>query len=235
MNKTHNFPKLALLIPCYNCGAVIDEVVKKAQANEHVYRILLINDGSDDETTYHIELTGVENISWFKNRGKGHALIHGFKYLLDDPDWDALITMDSDGQHAPEDLSKFINRYQENRSDIIAGRRKFEEADAPWLRRWANQVSSRLIARLFRCPIQDIQCGYRLFSRKALKELYSDITSQNYAIETEMILNAQHLGMYIDEVDVQCIYDEDSSKRSAWKPLLDSYRITRIVFRYLFK
>lgn len=223
---------IVFLVPCYNCGPAIKEVVSGIRP--YAYRIVIINDGSTDESSQCIEELDVEKIVWQKNKGKGFALLEGFKYILDDNQWDVVITIDSDGQHYPADVPTFLECYKKTKSEVIIGKRNFSETPVPTHRRLANTFSSKIISSLFGCPLHDIQCGYRLYSRETIKQLLPKISSHTYAIETEMTLLTLKMGFSISEVRIKCIYSEESSKRSAWRPLLDTLHIIKVVIKYKF-
>ncbi len=222
---------IAILIPCYNCGDAVTDVVDKCR--QYAERILTINDGSTDNTAECLQQCQTESIGWRHNRGKGAALRDGFAHLIQQDDCSAIITIDSDGQHDPSDISRFAQLFEQSKADIVVGWRNFDTPDIPLIRRYSNIYSSRLIAAITGCDLRDLQCGYRLFSRSALKRLLPLIHSDRYAVETEMILMAHKLGMKIEETPIQCIYTEESSQRSSWKPLIDSWHIAKVVARHI--
>jgi glycosyltransferase involved in cell wall biosynthesis len=229
MNEAN--PALVVVIPCYNCGAAVTEVVKGVR--EYTENILIVNDGSCDDSAEHIRPLEAEVLSWERNQGKGRALLAGFEYWLDRADWETLVTLDSDGQHRPEDLTGFLDVYRAARPDVIIGRRDFSHTRVPPHRRWSNRLSSALIATLTGVPVRDLQCGYRMFRRSALETLLPYCQTSSYAIETEMALLAHRLGLKLAEAEIQCIYTEESSARSAWRPLRDSWNIAKVVSRML--
>jgi glycosyltransferase involved in cell wall biosynthesis len=225
-----NIP-IAILIPCYNCGAAVIEVV--GQCRQYSERILTINDGSTDNTAEFLKKCQTESIGWNHNRGKGAALRDGFVHLLQQGNWSAVITIDSDGQHDPSDISSLTQLFEQSGADIVVGWRNFETPDIPPIRRYSNIYSSKIIAAITGCDLRDLQCGYRLFSRSALERLLPLMHSDRYAVETEMILTAHKLGMKIEETPVRCIYTEESSQRSSWKPFIDSWYIAKVVARHI--
>lgn len=223
-------PKAAIIIPCYNCGDVIRDVVERCLRYSN--DILLVNDGSDGDCAALLETLPARVIGWPDNRGKGAALLAGFRACLEQPGWDVLITVDGDGQHAPEDIDTFLRRYQETGAGLIIGRRDFAQSEVPLVRRSANQLSSGMISKLFDLSIHDLQCGFRLLDREAVVTLLPYLANTGFAMETEMVLWARRLGVAIDEAPVQCIYTAESHVRSSWKPLLDSWRIAKVVVRH---
>lgn len=224
-------PNLVFVIPCYNCGSAIENVVIACRRFSE--RILLVNDGSDRDTTAILDNLPAEYVGWERNRGKGAALLEGFSYWLEREDWSALITMDSDGQHDPSDIPAFLNRFEDTGADMIVGRRDFTDACVPTVRRWANQGSSRFINALTGCPLRDIQCGFRLIERNALARLRPRLSNSGFALETEMPLLAMRMGLRLAEAPIRCIYNDESTRRSSWKPLMDSWRIAKVVARHV--
>lgn len=231
MTEPNHRQSIAILIPCYNCGDAILRVVEGCRPLSNL--ILTVNDGSNDSTVESIKQSQTETIGWSMNRGKGATLLEGFRYLLQKPDWECVITLDSDGQHDPSDLPRFLQTWRESQADIIVGWREFDRVNTPAARRIANQYSSKLIAAATGCRLRDLQCGYRLFSRCALEQMLRRLHSTSFAIETEMALLAHKLGLRFAEIPIRCIYTPESSSRSSWKPFLDSYRIAQVVIRHL--
>ncbi len=228
---TENDITPAILIPCYNCGASVIQVVE--QCRRYTHNIVTVNDGSTDDTANYLQQCPAETIGWQVNQGKGTALVEGFRYLLDKSDWLAVVTMDSDGQHDPNDLPLFINCYKETRADLIIGRRNFQNSLIPLHRRWANTLSSLLISLITQCKIKDFQSGYRFLTREAVKTLLPHFSTSRFALETEMVLLAKKLEMKINEVDIRCIYTPEAQQKSTWKPILDSWHITKVVTKHL--
>lgn len=231
-NPSPIYPNLAILIPCYNCGsAVLDVVYVCKNYTDH---ILLVNDGSDSETASVIVESGCDSIGWQNNRGKGNALREGFLRWLQRDRWDILITLDSDGQHDPELIGRIVSAYAESKADIVLGTRCFDRNVTPGSRYWANVISSKVIAGLTGCRVRDFQCGYRLFTRHALEDLVPKIESNAYSIETEMVLSAHKLGLQMAEVEMDAIYLDSASQKSSWRPLTDSWGIACVVAKSLF-
>jgi len=118
-------PSLAILIPCYNCGEALIQVVESSR--QFTDQILLINDGSTDDTASCIEQSGCETIGWEPNRGKGAALREGFQYLLQKDTWETVMTLDSDGQHNPLEIPAFLSAYQKYKCGYCSRNSKLRE------------------------------------------------------------------------------------------------------------
>lgn len=226
------YPHLAILIPCYNCGSAVLDVVHICK--KYTSHILLVNDGSDSETGSVIIECDCDCIGWQHNRGKGNALRDGFTRWLQRDHWDILITLDSDGQHDPELIQHLVESFEQSKADIVLGTRRFIRSQMPLTRYWANVISSKMISSLTGCRIHDFQCGYRLFTRQALEKLVLLLESNAYSIETEMVLSAHKLGLNFAEVEMDAIYLESATQKSSWRPLTDSWGIAKVVSSYLF-
>lgn len=223
--------KPVIVIPCYNCGPSIIKVVNGCR--DYTDKILVLNDGSTDDTLHFIQQCHVEWLGWEQNRGKAAALLEGFKYWLEKDEWQVLITMDSDGQHDPNDIPSFMEEFSKTQADLIVGKRDFSDEDIPGLRRRANVLSSALIRQISGCNLRDFQCGFRLHTKRMLEGILPYLTSSGYAMETEILIRAHRLGYKIDECSIHCIYTDDSSRRSSWKPFTDSWYITKAVINAL--
>lgn len=221
---------LALLIPCYNSAHSVESVIGECRG--HASAILAVNDGSLDETPEILAKLGVETIGWRKNQGKGAALRAGFEHLLKEYDFSYVITMDSDGQHRPSEIPILINKQQQSGADLVIGARRFERAEMPALRYWSNVISSGIIGGLFGSSIRDFQCGFRLFSREAVETMLPGLSSTAFSIETEMVLAALSRGLSVAEAEISSIYSEESTRRSAWRPLTDSWQIAKVTANY---
>jgi glycosyltransferase involved in cell wall biosynthesis len=141
------------------------------------------------------------------NRGKGHALIAGFEELRD---YDAVVTLDADGQHPPECLPDFVSAFVGG-AQLVLGRR-LRSPEMPPLRRFANGFSSTWCSLLAGQRISDSQCGYRLYSREMLEA--TPVVASRYEVETEMAVRAARLGFRIAEVDIPTVYGDERSHLS---------------------
>ncbi|MRR31003.1 glycosyltransferase family 2 protein, partial [bacterium] len=124
--------KVLALIPAYNEGERVLSVVRGAQA---YLPVLVVDDGSTDLTAQFARQAGAEVIQQQPNQGKGTALIAGFSVGLE-RGYQAVITLDADGQHDPAEIPAFLAAYREQQSDLIIGKRDFKAM--PWVRRLSN-------------------------------------------------------------------------------------------------
>ncbi len=211
-------PILAL-IPAWNEAARLGPVVRKTRFH---LPVLVVDDGSEDGTLEAAEAAGAEVVRHAFNRGKGVALITGFNWALDHG-YSAILTLDADGQHDPEDIPAFLEAFRSAGADLIIGRRDFRRM--PFPRRYTNPFGSWLLSLALGTPVYDSQSGYRLHSRRLLKSL--DLKTTGFEFETEMIIQAVVVGLSIDWVPIRTIYGVGET--SYYHPLKDSLQFFAMV------
>lgn len=214
---------ICVLIPAYNEAGRIEDVIRRVK--KYALQVLVVDDGSTDGTAAVAEKAGAEVIRHSRNLGKGAALQYGFKHLLSQK-WSALIVLDADGQHEPEEIPNFIRVAEENGAAIVVGNRMENIANMPVVRYNTNRVSSAIISWMVKQKIPDSQCGYRLIQKKVLEKV--SFTTQNYDTESEMLIEAGSLGFKIGSVPIKSIYAGQVSKI---KPGRDTWRFIRLVIR----
>ena len=208
------------LIPAWNEATRIGSVVEAARAH---LPVLVVDDGSRDKTSAVAEAAGATVVRHPRNQGKGVALLTGFAWALE-RDYEAVLTLDADGQHDPADIPKFLTAYETGAGDLIIGRRDFSQM--PFPRRYTNPFGSWLLSLALGTRIYDNQSGYRLYSRRLLEGL--NLTTTGFELEVEVIIQAVYRGMRIGWVDIRTIYD--TGKVSYFHPLRDSARFLRMVW-----
>ncbi len=188
--------KLCAVIPAYNEERTVAEAVRKCL--EHVDEVIVVDDGSTDATAEEAERAGAVVYRHEHNVGEGGATRTGIKAALE-RGADAIVTVDADGQHAPEEMLRLLKPVIEGRADIVFGTRmhNFTGPRSKWL---GNLLLTWLTSR----RVSDSQCGYRAMSRRAA--LAIDIESNRYEVASEIVLKAVELGLRIEEVPVRCIY-----------------------------
>lgn len=214
--------RVAALIPAYQAAAGLGEVLLRLQALAEPPVILVVDDGSRDATALVARQHGARVLSFAANRGKGHALLAGFAVLRDE--FDAVVTLDADGQHPPESLPAFVEAARQG-ADLVLGRRA-RTPDMPFVRRLANGLSSAWASALAGQHISDSQCGYRLHARRLLAT--TPLTPGRYEVETELAVRAARLGFRVAEVEVPTVY---GSERSQIRMLRDVPRILGTLVR----
>jgi glycosyltransferase involved in cell wall biosynthesis len=213
--------RVAALIPAYQAAAHLGEVLLGLRSLSPAPHVLVVDDGSRDGTAEVARQLGVRLLRFAGNRGKGHALIAGFGALLD---YDAVVTLDADGQHPPAFLPAFV-RAAEAGADLVLGRRA-RTAAMPATRRFANAFSSGWASALAGQRISDSQCGYRLYRRALLAR--TPVTPGRYEVESEIAVRAARLGFRLAEVEIPTVYGAEKSQIRAFH---DVPRIAAVLAR----
>ncbi len=218
-------PKILLIIPAFNASQYIPELVERIRPIFDLNDVLIINDGSSDDTAQVARGCGCRFIDFEKNRGKGAALKTGFEFALNH-NYDAVITIDADLQHKPEHLAEFIARYET--ADILIGTRTIEIKQMPWDRLLTNNLTSLIISIFGTTRIRDSQSGYRLLKADVIKKLC--LKSNRYDTESEMLFQSGYLGFTTAEVPIETIYDDSVSFIN---PLKDTCRFIGQIWKRL--
>lgn len=211
--------KIMALIPAYNEGSSIAAVVEGALA---FLPVLVVDDGSSDATAAAAEAAGARVLCQVPNQGKGAALQAGFKQAIEE-DFQAAVTLDADGQHDPAEIPKFLDAYHARGADLIIGRRDFGQI--PPLRRLANFLGSKVFSWAVGQPVPDNQSGYRLLSRRLMKEMLTSEES-GFEYELDMILTAIQHNYALDSVPIRTIYAGESSHINNREHLKNFLRFT---------
>lgn len=203
--------KIAVVIPAYNEERFIGSVILKVK--KYTDLIIVIDDGSDDDTPMIAASAGaiVERLS--ENGGMGQALMAGFKKAIEfSPD--VIVTIDADGQHAPEELPSLVKPILEKRADVVVGSRYIENrAEVPKLRIWGHRFFNIVTRMASGTTVTDSQSGFRAYSREALEAI--SINSEGFSVASEMQFIATENNFVLEEVPIT-IYYKDAPKRSVW-------------------
>jgi glycosyltransferase involved in cell wall biosynthesis len=217
--------KICVIIPTYNEAGAIADLVKKIREQE--LEVVVIDDGSADNTWQIAQNNGATVLRNLNNEGKGASLIKGFSYALE-KDFDAVITMDGDGQHLPDEIPYFIRLAKYSDSGIFIGNRMLKRKDMPLVRILTNQLLSWFISTLAKQKIPDTQCGFRLIKKRVLEKL--NLKTSKYETESEIIIQAAHRGFKIESIPIKTIY---KGEKSQINPFIDTLRFIRFVSREL--
>lgn len=206
------------MIPAYRAEPTLGAVVDGAR--RHLARVVVVDDGSDDATAEVARAAGAEVLVLERNRGKGFALRQGIsRALAGEPR--AIVLLDADGQHHPDDLPVFLRAWDERRPDLVIGCRLEDRRDIPPARFWTNYIGSRVLSWMTGFELLDSQSGYRLLSAALARGL--GLTADGYAIESEMLIKAARRGARLEHVRVRTIYNDAGSH---FRPVLDTFRIS---------
>lgn len=212
---------IAALIPAYNAEAFVGDVIRRARA--HV-PVISVNDGSRDGTLRVLQASGATIIDQQPNQGKGAALQRGFRAALD-LGAAAVITLDADGQHDPDEIPLFLDKFRTTRADLIIGERDYSQM--PFVRRMSNTIGRAAFSWAMGRLIRDNQSGYRLLSRRLIEAVLAS-KERGYEFEMDMIVMSVKRGWPIEGVRIRTIYGEETSNI---KPLQHVVRFFRMVRR----
>lgn len=210
-----------IVIPAYNEAKTIGPIV--GALDKRGFRVVVVDDGSGDNTIVEANKFGAEIIAYAKNTGKGRSIREGLKYALEN-NCEAAITMDGDGQHSIDDIDKFIEEYKKSGADLILGNRLHCPRKMPFIRRCTNFIMSFVMSLLIVEKVEDSQCGYRLISRKGIEKM--NLNTAKYEIESEMLMEAKRRGLKMSSVNIESIYEGEASQIN---PFLDTFRFIKFI------
>lgn len=201
--------RTAILIPAFNAAVTLPTLIRRIE--NHVKRsdILIVDDGSQDRTSEVACENRVQVLCHERNYGKGRALRTGFDYIVTSTDYQAVVTMDADMQHRPEELPSFFAVRELQHVDLVIGSRVRWGTTMPFPRKLSNTITSALVSARTGLSIKDSQCGYRLISRKVLESVAT--TSDGYEAETELLIKAAMKDFRIEFVPIQTIYSDEKT------------------------
>lgn len=212
----------AVVIPTYNNDRTLGGVI--AGVRRYCADIFVVNDGSTDRTAEVLASTeGIRTIAYARNRGKGYALRcglraareAGFRYAL---------TIDSDGQHYPDDIARFIERIERRPDTLLIGARNLTADNMPARNTFANRFSNFWYLVETGRRLEDTQSGFRLYPLRRLGRLRS--LCSRYEFEVEVIVRAAWRGVEVENIPVKVYYAPDGERVSHFRPLRDFTRIS---------
>lgn len=193
-------------MPVFNEEEKVITVLKEISKTK--FPVVVVDDGSIDNSVSDIKGSNFKKVTLLRhkiNLGKGAALKTGCEYAFSHGA-DAVIMMDSDGQHAVHDLSKFVEKLEENKYDIIFGSRNLN-LGIPFVRYMGNKIASVIVSLMFGIYVSDLISGFRAITKKAYHAVSWDSTG--YGVETEMVIRTKKAGLSSCEIPVTTIYYDD--------------------------
>ena len=210
--------KLSVVIPAYNEANMIAEVVDASL--RYADEVVVVDDGSRDNTALVAKAAGAKVIRLPKNKGKGFALAMGL-YTVAINGADVIVCLDGDGQHDPNEIPKVALPIIRGEADLVIGSRFIDSAgsrEIPGYRQFGQSVLTRAanVGNRDYEKIKDSQSGFRAMARKTVLQM--ELTEEGMGIESEIFMDAAKLGMKIVEVPITCRYQGlNTSKLSPGK------------------
>jgi glycosyltransferase involved in cell wall biosynthesis len=194
----------AILIPAYKAASLLEKVLPDVMRLAAARHIIIVDDASEDATPEVCKRNSILCLTHPENTGKGGALATGFSHCIRNG-YKWVITMDADGQHAPDDLPRFIAAAKSSpKPGICIGARMMQPGIMPFERIISNRMTSAILGFFCRIPIRDSQCGYRLYNINLLKKI--TISYNRFEMESEIIMKAAFLGFPVIFTNVQTLY-----------------------------
>ncbi|HAU40085.1 TPA: glycosyltransferase family 2 protein [Candidatus Peregrinibacteria bacterium] len=198
--------KICIVIPAYNEGGVIGNVLSSLKKGGYE-NIIVVDDGSNDDTYRVANSYTVRVIRHNLNRGLGGALGTGMEAAIRLGN-EMIVTFDADGQHAVHDIEKVALPIYQKKADVVIGSRLKNRAGMPWYRVLMNILGNVATYMLFGIWCSDTQSGLRAFSLESAKKLH--IRSNRMEVSSEIIREIKRLDLKMIEVSIQAIYTEYS-------------------------
>jgi glycosyltransferase involved in cell wall biosynthesis len=197
-------PRVLVAIPCYNEGLTIGSLVLKARA--HADEVLVVDDGSTDDTAAIARLSGASVLVHARQQGKGAGVLHAMEYARDHG-YDVLVLIDGDGQHNADEIPAVAAPVLEAGADLVIGSRFLGTDDEiPLYRRFGQQVLNVFTNASADYRSTDSQSGFRALSSRAL-EATAGFVSEGYNVESDMIAYLSARGLAIAEVPISVRYE----------------------------
>lgn len=212
-----NWPSnCAAVVPCLNEAGAIGAVVREVR--QHLPTVIVVDDGSVDETGAEARAAGAEVIRHAEPQGKGAAMCDGWQAARE-RGFDWVLCLDGDGQHAASDIPAFLECAAATSAGIVVGNRMASPDGMPWLRRQVNRWMSWRLSRLSGQTLPDTQNGFRLMNLQYWEP--QSLRAAHFEIESEVLIAYLLKGVRVEFVPVAVIYD---SERSKIRPLRDTFR-----------
>lgn len=219
------FGSTLAVIPACEEGATVAEVVSETL---RYCPVIVVDDGSTDDTACHLEQFPATILRNEANCGKAYSLWRGFTHALEQG-VEAVISLDADGQHAPGEIPRLIEAARAQPGAIILAARQRGHEHAPPLRRFANRMADFWISWAAGYPISDTQSGFRLYPADLLRQLHLPVDQRHsFVFESEVLIEAARLGVQTRTIGIDAIYPP-SRRPSHYCAGRDTLRIVRMV------
>jgi glycosyltransferase involved in cell wall biosynthesis len=218
--------KIVIVIPAYNESPVLAEVISAIKKKGY-HNIIVVDDGSSDNTYEVAKGAGVIALKHFLNRGKGAAIKTGLE-AAKRLNADIVVTIDGDGQHDPAEIGGMVKKIQEG-FDVVLGSRSFKSVQMPLFNKIANYVGNVLTFLIYGLWVQDSQSGFRVFSNKALYKM--NTSSDRYEYDTEVIREISQNKLSYVEIPISVRYTEYSKNKHTKQSFYNGLKTLFILIR----
>ena len=218
---------VAVVVPAFRAARTIADVIERARRSSPGATVLVVDDGSDDDTASRALAAGAAVASHERNEGKGRALATGLDAAMALEGMCFTVTMDADGQHPPEAIPALLGPLVSGRADLVVGARRRAAGVMPAGRRLTNWLSSTLVSRALGVNVPDSQSGFRAMTRAVAGAVRPG--GRRYEFETEFLFQAAQRGFRIDAVEVPTVYGGGTSH---FRYLTDTLRLTGVFLRH---
>ena len=220
---------VAVVIPAFNEAATIADVVQRVLAQaDQVSQVIVVDDGSTDDTVQKLDGMDISLLRNTVNCGKGASLWRGARHAVEQGAT-VVITLDADGQHRPEDIPRVIKAAEAHPEQIIIASRLRHQENAPPLRLFANRMANFWISWAAGYLIADSQSGFRLYPARVLEQVeVPHAREHSFVFESEILIDAAWRGIRSTAVPIDSIYF-NTARPSHYRPTADTLLIIRMV------
>ena len=215
--------KVCTVMPTYNNGGTLRDMVERVLA--YCTDVIVVNDGCTDDSVKILASFGnaITVVDYGKNRGKGYALKQGFKKAKT-LGFDYVLTIDSDGQHFPEDIPLFVEALEQHLDALIVGSRNLNQENMPDGNTFANKFSNFWFKIQTGIDLPDTQTGYRLYPLKNVPCLA--LLTYRYEAELELLVFSAWRGTDLIPIKINVFYPKGEERVSHFRPFWDFFRIS---------
>ncbi len=217
---------IAIVIPAYNEEKTIRDITVRCL--KHVNDVIVVDDGSADSTAKVLADLPATCLVNSTNMGKAHTLWRGIQHAIT-RGASAVITLDGDGQHNPDDIPDLIHAGRKYRNHIIIAARTRNRHLAPPARRFANTFADFWVSWASGYPIRDSQSGFRLYPAALFDKLTIEISrKKSFVFESEILINAAGIGIKSRDIPINTVYSANA-RHSHYRPVADTSRIVMMI------
>lgn len=215
---------ILIVIPVFNHGDTLGAVTRRAIAT--TIPVLVVDDGSTDNGYLNVEALDCELIRLSSNMGKGEAILAGIRFAMENG-YDAVVTLDADGQHDPAEVVKLVEKAREwSWPAIVIGDRLMTQSSVPQSSHFGRSFSNFWVRLECGEDLSDTQSGMRIYPVEQLLEL--NLTRSRYDFEVEVLVKSAWAGISIASVPVSVHYPPGDQRVSHFDKLIDNWRLTRL-------